>query len=171
MQMTDQREKGAPLTDAGFTLIELLVAILIIGILAAIAIPSFLSQRGKAVDTNTKALVRTAQLAEETYYTDNQAYVSTAVPLVTIESTLGPVTSLVAAAPNTNPLGATTPAGAPAETVLNSFDVEVTSPTGVVYAIVRHSDGSVDRVCDVPVATVASGCRVAAPASAGLGRW
>ena len=59
----------------GFTLIELLVVILIIGILAAIALPAFLNQREKAQDSEAKSAVRTAQTALETYYTDNQTYV------------------------------------------------------------------------------------------------
>src|SRR5437667_7909417 len=57
--------------EGGFTLIELLVVILIIGILAAIAIPSFLSQKSKAVDASAKELARTAQTTAETYATDN----------------------------------------------------------------------------------------------------
>jgi type IV pilus assembly protein PilA len=61
-------------SEKGFTLIELLVVILIIGILAAIALPAFLNQRGKAQDTEAKSAVRTAQTAMETFYTDEQDY-------------------------------------------------------------------------------------------------
>ncbi len=61
-------------SEKGFTLIELLVVILIIGILAAIALPAFLNQRGKAQDTEAKSAARTAQTAMETFYTDEQNY-------------------------------------------------------------------------------------------------
>ena len=82
-------------SEKGFTLIELLVVILIIGILAAIAIPAFLNQRAKAYDAAAKSNVKTAQIAEETYATDNNGtYVSANTangatdPLVKIEPTL-----------------------------------------------------------------------------------
>jgi prepilin-type N-terminal cleavage/methylation domain-containing protein len=56
--------------DQGFTLIELLVVIVIIGILAAVAIPLFLSQREKGVDSGIKSDLKNVATAAETYATD-----------------------------------------------------------------------------------------------------
>jgi type II secretion system protein G len=64
--------------EQGFTLIELLVVMIIIGILAAIAIPVFLNQRKNAVDASYKSDLRTVANEMESYYTDNEVYPATA---------------------------------------------------------------------------------------------
>jgi type IV pilus assembly protein PilA len=74
--------------EAGFTLIELLVVMLILGILAAIALPAFFNQRDKAGDAKAKEYAHSAQVAMETYFTDNGSYTSDEEALIDIEPTL-----------------------------------------------------------------------------------
>ena len=76
--------------ESGFTLVELLVVMLILGILAAIAIPAFFNQRNKATDSQAKVQARTAETAMETFATDhNGKYTGAAVTdLQSIEPTL-----------------------------------------------------------------------------------
>lgn len=83
--------------ESGFTLVELLVVMLILGILAAIAIPTFFNQREKANDAEAKEMVRTAQTAMETYAVDNNnSYTgATNTALDTIEPTLDPTRLVV----------------------------------------------------------------------------
>ena len=76
--------------EAGFTLIELLVVMLILGILAAIALPAFFNQKEKAGDAKAKEYVHSAQVAMETYATDNDGSYAgaTVAELEEIEPTL-----------------------------------------------------------------------------------
>jgi type IV pilus assembly protein PilA len=130
-------------SESGFTLIELLVVMLILGILAAIAIPAFFNQREKATDAQAKAAVRTAETAIETYATENGgSYVgATALKLSEIEPTLQTAGNNKIEAPSN--LGT------------KKFKVESVSATGVKFSIERLENGTVDFDCS---SHGASGC-------------
>jgi len=133
----------------GFTLIELLVVILIIGILAAVAIPAFLNQKGKANDANVKSDINTAQTALETYYTDNQSY---AIPslssLTAIEPTLTQAISTGTGAEKLNVTGAST----------TGYTITAVDPNGISFSLTKNSDGTVSRACVVPSGVNSAGC-------------
>ena len=134
--------------EAGFTLVELLVVMLILGILAAIAIPTFFNQRDKAKDASAKEGVRTAQTAIETYGTDHGGkYVgATATDLNAIEQTI-PVAKLTTV---------TTPAA-------GGYTLSWLSDTGTTFTITRSATGTTSFSCDKPGT---GGCPSPAP-----GNW
>ena len=123
--------------EHGFTLIELLVVILIIGILAAIAIPSFLNQKGKASDASAKELARTAQTTAETYATDhNGEYTGLSVAELkavepTIQTAAGGGNAYISGVSGVSATG---------------YTVTATSTNGDTFSI-TNSAGAVSRAC------------------------
>lgn len=134
--MVEKLRKRMASEESGFTLVELLVVMLILGLLAAIAIPSFFNQRDKARDADAKSAARTAQTAMETFATDNNGVYTgakadgTAGSLQTIEETLTDATISL-------PVAATD----------DGYTVRATSETGNTFDIRRNPGGTTDLEC------------------------
>jgi type IV pilus assembly protein PilA len=138
-------------SEQGFTLVELLVVMLIIGLLAAIAIPAFFNQRSKANDASAKEAVRTAQTALETFATDNGgAYTNaTVAKLQLIEGAVPPACD--SSSSNAPCISALTVAS-------DNYTVTVKAKTTLnTYSITRASSGGLGYPCTV-VSSNRGGC-------------
>jgi type IV pilus assembly protein PilA len=141
-------------SEQGYTLIELLVVILILGVLAAIAIPAFLNQKGKAMDSSAKELVHTGETAAETYATDHNGGYAGMAPAKLKE--IEPAIQTTAGNGNAY-LSAATPAAAESN---NGYTVTATSTSGDTFSIVKKGNGELKREC-TSASSNSTGCSAA----------
>jgi type IV pilus assembly protein PilA len=130
-------------SEAGFTLIELLVVMLILGILAAIALPAFFNQRDKAGDAKAKEYAHSAQVAMETYATDNEGQYTDATDdiLKEIEPSLASVDGTIISGTPTN----------------TTYVIEITSSTENTF-LVENTGGVLEFPCTVANPDNRGGC-------------
>ena len=145
--MTKRISAAAGRAEDGFTVIELLVVVLIIGILAAVALPAFLNQKNKASDASAKELAHSAQIAAETYATDHSGSYTglTAADLAQYDSTI-----------QTSSVNGPYVVGVTNATA-TGYTVTTATATGIEQFSITHRNGVTTRSC-TPSNGVQGGC-------------
>lgn len=127
-----------PDKEAGFSLVELLAVMLVLGVLAAIALPVFFNQKGKANDSHAKATAHLAQVAMETCATDNDGSYAGCDNIPALSA----IAPTLAGAQITFPKPATS----------RTYRVRVASNSGPghYFEVDRDSEGQLSHPCAAP---------------------
>jgi type IV pilus assembly protein PilA len=124
-------------SESGFTLIELLVVMLILGVLAAIALPAFFDQRNRAYDAEAKSTAHSAQLAMETCANEHGDYDAAECDLAGLHSIEPTLPETPGGLLEVSPEG-------------DGYRIDVTAAkTENVFSIVRSPDGTISYPCTV----------------------